>query len=566
MTLRKKSVAAALIIAAGFLYIDFASAQQAVPQSVSPGQLKNRVERTKEPKGVFRAVVPLPEKRLPGEEAKKIRFVLAGTVIVGSTVYKPEELLPLYRDLIATKISLADMYAVTDKITAKYNADGYLLTEVIIPPQKAEFGVVRIEIIEASIEEVTLRGEVKGDQSLLLALGRKITASKPLRRDTLERYILLINDLPGVSAEPSLAPIAGQRGSFAMTIDISHMLADGQLGLDNRGSKSVGPFQLQAVANLNSLFGNYENIRLTVIETTQFQELQYASVDYSHPLNAEGTVASVSVWLNKSEPGGLFETSDIDSTGRQISLTVSTPIIRMPKEFLQVSGRFEISRYATETTGAITSKDRTRVIRAALNYAVTNVGGSSTRIGGEISQGLNIFNARESGSVNLSTTNGRSDFTKVTFQGSRHQILGAGFSILGAFKGQYSASSLLSSEQFAFGGSQFGRAYDPSEITGDHGIASKLELQYILPIKSEILKQTQLYTYFDRGDIWTMTPDSGEKHHQSGAAVGGGVRYSLGGGISGYLELAKPLTRAIAERDQESGNNIRIFFQLAIPL
>ncbi|NQU71925.1 MAG: ShlB/FhaC/HecB family hemolysin secretion/activation protein, partial [Rhodospirillales bacterium] len=436
------------------LYVDFASAQQAVPQSVSPGQLEKRFERAAEPKGEFLPVIPLPEKRLPGEEAEKIKFVLGGAVIVGSTVYKPEQLLPLYEDLIAQKISLADMYAVADKIAEKYKADGYLLTEAVIPPQNAEFGIVRIEIVEALVVEVTLRGEVKGNQSLLRALGQKIAASKPLRRDALERYILLINDLPGVSAKPNVTPIAGQRGSFAMTIDITHDFAAGQVNFDNRGSKSVGAFQLLGVASLNSLLGNYESINLVGVETTQFQELQYGSVEYAHPLGAEGTVVSVSAWYNMSEPGGQFADRDIDSTGRQFALAVRHPIIRAPKEFLQISGRFEMSRYATEETGTITSKDRTRVVRAALSYALTDAEGSSTRLGAGLSQGLNIFNARESGSVNLSVTNGRSDFTKATLQGSRQQTLGFGFSVLGAFTGQYAASSLLSSEQFAFGGSQ----------------------------------------------------------------------------------------------------------------
>lgn len=72
------------------------------------------------------------------------------------------------------------------------------------------------------------------------------------------------------------------------------------------------------------------------------------------------------------------------------------------------------------------------------------------------------------------------------------------------------------------------------------------------------MKQAQYYSYFDRGDVWTKTPDAGEKHHESGAAVGGG--------INGYLELAMPLTRPIGERDAESGNNFRFFFQIAASL
>lgn len=34
--------------------------------------------------------------------------------------------------------------------------------------------------------------------------------------------------------------------------------------------------------------------------------------------------------------------------------------------------------------------------------------------------------------------------------------------------------SLLSPKQFGVGGSQFGRGYDPSEITGDSGVAGKV--------------------------------------------------------------------------------------------
>ena len=157
-----------------------------------------------------------------------------------------------------------------------------------------ELGFVRIEIIEASVEEVTLRGDIKGDQSLLRALGQKVASSKPLRRDSLERYILLTSDLPGVSARSNLSPIAGEREAYAMTIDISHDLVGGQLNFDNRGSKSVGASQLLSVASLNSMPGQYEGIQLIGVEMTQFQELQYGSVEYSHPLGAEGMVVSAS--------------------------------------------------------------------------------------------------------------------------------------------------------------------------------------------------------------------------------------------------------------------------------
>ena len=46
----------------------------------------------------------------------------------------------------------------------------------------------------------------------------------------------------------------------------------------------------------------------------------------------------------------------------------------------------------------------------------------------------------------------------------------------------------------------------------------------------------------------------------------GCVRFVRPNPVSGYLELAKPLTRPIGERDAESGNNFRFFFQIAASL
>ena len=45
-------------------------------------------------------------------------------------------------------------------------------------------------------------------------------------------------------------------------------------------------------------------------------------------------------------------------------------------------------------------------------------------------------------------------------------------------RGQYSAVPLLSSEEFSFGGNVSGRGYDPSEISGDQGVAATIELRY----------------------------------------------------------------------------------------
>jgi hemolysin activation/secretion protein len=103
---------------------------------------------------------------------------------------------------------------------------------------------------------------------------------------------------------------------------------------------------------------------------------------------------------------------------------------------------------------------------------------------------------------------------------------------------------LLSAEQFGVGGATFGRGYEPSELTGDKGIAVKVELQYnqqLKPIASEL----QYYGFYDVGVVGDVLANAGVPSSQSLASVGGGVRYDLPCGFSGLFEVAKPLTKPV---------------------
>ena len=112
----------------------------------------------------------------------------------------------------------------------------------------------------------------------------------------------------------------------------------------------------------------------------------------------------------------------------------------------------------------------------------------------EVSQGLNVLGASDDGDDNLSRVGGRSDFFKVAATAQRVQDLGFlkhDLGLLLSVGGQKSANALLSVEEFGLGGTDFGRAYDPSELTGDEALAGRIELRHDL---DEVLSQpTELF-------------------------------------------------------------------------
>ena len=119
---------------------------------------------------------------------------------------------------------------------------------------------------------------------------------------------------------------------------------------------------------------------------------------------------------------------------------------------------------------------------------------------------------------------------------------------------------MLASEEFGVGGSQFGRAYDSSEITGDHGIAFKIELQKALRPKWEYLSDLQFYSVIDYGSVWNKVETSTGGKRQDRTSMGLGARFNLTDSVSGYLELNKPISNAVAAKGSKDP---RLFFSIS---
>ena len=129
-----------------------------------------------------------------------------------------------------------------------------------------------------------------------------------------------------------------------------------------------------------------------------------------------------------------------------------------------------------------------------------------------------------------------------------------------AAKAQYAAVRLLSPEEFAIGGAFIGRGYDPSEISGDHGMAGIMELQYGQPVTLPVLNDIQIYGFYDLGVVYQVENST----KASVSSAGGGIRANFTNWLSGYIEVAKPLTRRVGTQITGDGKDPRVFFSLAI--
>lgn len=555
-----------LTVTAFFLFLPNANAQitpkgrdQVFKQAAPDRFIKSR-ETPVYPRSTVVPVEPDTLIPLHPEELKKVKFKLTRLVIQGATVYKNRQFFHLYKNFLGKQVSLHDVYRIADAITKKYRNAGYILTKAIVPPQQIDDGAVRLKIMEGVIANVRVQGRVEGSKKLLNAYRKRLLKSRPLHAKDLERYLLLIDDLPGVFVKSVLTPSKNQPGASDLTLILDNKPFTAHAGIDNRGTKFNGPLQIFAGASENSLLGFYEKAGIQGVVTSDPDELYYFNAFYEAPISSEGTTINLSGAFSQSKPGSALEVFNVEGESHTFSFRLNHPFIRSRGENLRGNLAYIHRNTETDILGIRDSEDRLRIVNLGMVYDYADRYRGINLISFDISQGLNIFDATEPGSLNLTRSQGHSDFTKISGKLQRLQQLAPAWMLLGSASWQYSFEKLLASEEFGVGGVSFGRAYDPSEITGDQGLALGLELQRAFDVKMKFLRSLQAYAFFDYGSVWNRIATPTGSKQQDLASTGVGARFNLTKYLSGYVEVAKPLNREVST---EGNKDPRVFFSLS---
>lgn len=529
---------------------------QEVPSSAKPEALERQLEKPPEP--LTSPVIILPEqlKRPQAAGQKKTAFVLRGIALKGVTVYAQNQLVPLYVDKIGQTVTFSDLQKIAWAITGKYRNDGYILSRAVFPIQVVQQGRVRLRIYEGYFDAYHIDETDQTPKDRLAAYAKKIVSSRPLHISVLERYLLLMNDLPGVAVKSVIRPASGVPGAALLVLQVHRKPLAAAVEFDNRGSRFRGPYQLSLNGQANGFFKLDESFDLQVVAAGTTSDMGSASLIHKQPLGAEGLVAYISGTYSNLVPGDTLNSLDLDSRTYIFSLGLQYPWLRSRNRNLRLGLDLSARDSRTESAGLLFSQDCIRSLRLSATYDFRDSLKAVTLIRTTLSQGLPLLGASSEDDPNLSRVNGNTDYTKLSAYISRDQQLLSHLSLFGAAKFQYAFNTLLSAEEFAFGGANFGSAYDGSEITGDHGAAFRLEARWSLA--GPIPGRGQLYIFYDYGCVWRHEPT--RQSQVDASSTGFGFRLHIGQHISASLEIAKPLTRNVSA---EGNSNFRAFFSLA---
>jgi hemolysin activation/secretion protein len=520
-----------IVAALAMVSISSAAIAQIVPPSDLPGRERERFQ------------LPTPPLAQPGGApiavqgaeappgADKVTLVIRRIQVVGSTVYGAEELAALYQDLVGRTVTLQAVYDAAQRITTKYGADGYVLSRAIVPPQELDpkGADVRIQVVEGYVEKVEWPPALSQYVDFFSDYAARITAQRPANIRTIERYLLLAADLPGLKFKNSLKPHPSKQGAAILVVEVTEKPADVFARTDNRGTHARGPGQFLISPTVNNLLRIHDAFTLTYAGAYQTRELQYAAGNYRQVLTSEGLTAFANASYGWGRPGTTeLQLLEYKTKSFYAETGLSYPIIRARERNLIVSALWfwtdDRSSFFDMPETPPSTLDKMRGFRIKFDADSADPMNGINQLNFAFSHGFRGLGSTANGDELASRVNGRVDFSKAELTLSRLQPFGGGWSILIAGYGQWAFTPLLVSELCSFGGRLFGRGFDPSQYVGDTCIDVFGELRLDIPHQLQALTQLQLYGFIDHGWLHNLAPVLGTPTNVDAASGGAGLR------------------------------------------
>jgi hemolysin activation/secretion protein len=476
------------------------------------------------------APVPLTE---PGQS-----FSITTVSVDGMTAFPRPQLDALVAGLTGPAITTAQIENARRALVDLYRSNGYVYTTV---RAVIRGNTLRFAVVEGYVADVKLDGDVGPAGTQVLRFLENLVGEKPLRASTLERWLLLASDIPGLTVRSTLDPSTEEPGALTLVARLSRKKVNGYLAADNRAPAFAGPEEGVAILSLNSFTEFGETTQLAMYGAPGPNIYGQASEEFF--IGGSGLKLKVYAGAGPTYPNGVLASIGYQTMTKEWGGQFSYPVIRVRQQTLNLTLGFDAIEINTNTdigslTGGETraSYDSLRIFRLGTNYALfdTLLGdtrGATNQASVLFSQGVTGLGSGHDGDTYTPPPRlgEKVDFTKASGEFSRTQTLFRPFedatvALREALGWQGTGDILPPVEKYYLGGPHFNRGYYYGQVAGDSALTVSNELQLTMPIqlppKVPVTLSAQFYTFYDWGDAW-----------QNSKAESDVVLNSLGGGV-----------------------------------
>jgi len=384
---------------------------------------------------------------------------------------------------------------VVQRITALYREQGYFLARAVLPPQDVTDGVITVRVLEGQLDSadgVRLNIDPPATGAAPSRLNRDLaqrvaTASlpmgQPLRLADVERGLLLLNDLPGVSAGANLEP-GSAPDTTRLVIDVAEQpVWRASLAADNHGSRytSSNRASLQINADNPSGQGDQATLQLTASPNGDYR---YARLGYNVLASAGGLRLGGSLSGLNYRVGQELAALDARGSANVMGLSARYPLLRSRSANVFGNLSADVKQLRNQSLGTRTSDKRVDLLSAGFSGDRTdNLLGPGTTLFdlslnlGTLDLAANAASLQQDQGPQGAKTQG--SFAKINFGATRVTRAHPRLTLVTQLQGQWASKNLDSSEKFLLGGVAGVRAYPSGEAAGDTGMRASVDARWL---------------------------------------------------------------------------------------
>lgn len=481
------------------------------------------------------------------------RFEIKGYAIENASLVGADELLRTIDAYVGKDREMADIQAAMATIEKVYARRGYGAVKAVLPEQDLDDGVVRLRVIEATIGQVEVVGNIHFTTENIRRSVPGLVEGKHPNLERIDGSLRVANDSAAKQSNLIL-----RQGSVDGQIDASLRVSDENplrfaLSADNTGvpgsdgKYATGRFRTGFIVQHANLFDRDHAFSFQYLTSPNYwEEVKVAGIGYRIPLYSLGDALEFAYGYSNVDSGKLTTVAGpigISGSGEVFSAKYEQMLprwgdwlgkltygldYRVYTNKVQVEGSSEslipdaVVHPLSLTYGGQITQER-RVLSAALTYLHNIPGGGDGR-----TEDFTKPGGRAGATAN---------YQAWRLSASMMQSLPLDWMLKLAVNGQYTSDALISGEQFGVGGQDSVRGFYERQLANDSGIRGSVELY-----SPELLGRSELklraMAFYDAGGLWRNKAQPGEIEHITVASTGIGLRGGYGKRLSYRVDWA----------------------------
>ncbi len=493
-------------------------------------------------------------------------------VFEGNNHITSMDLEKLISDFKDKELSFAELQNIASLVTKEYRDRGYFVARAYIPKQNIQENdnVLKIAIIEGTYGEFKLENNSNIKDFFIQAILNDAKNNDDIiGTSTLERSMLIINDLPGIVVSKANVKPGAEVGTSDFEIETQKTsFYDGYLVGDNYGSKFTGRNRVIGGLNINSPLQIGDKLSFNGL-ISNGEDIKNYKVGYAFPLMANGLRAETSysktnydlVKLDQTTPDGIY-----DGYTSIFEAGIIYPIIRSRIENLNFSTYYSNKELRDYYDDAISKNREINNVKIGLEYMknYTLLGlETSSKLGSFYTLGKLDIKDADSKELDKNGANTQGNYSKVNLNLETEVLFTPIYSLNTNLKSQYALKNknLDGSEDVTLGGSEGVKVFSDSEQSAEDTLILNVELFAKLPEISQLNHKVGIFYDMGTGHMSNSSKDAEfEKRTLQDVGVGYYTNYK-----NSFTRLQ--LARIVGGEDIQTesvGNISRMLFQAGI--